>query len=631
MRDVSECREIRLLLDVNFDRILAQTVSSRVGNDGLLRGSAEQMRSVSYDGTPALYFNNRAGSMPVHEYVDFGEVPIGDKDFTIQLWLRTSRDGCNGWSARTTWLEPADIIDLRDFDEKQRSRGGVLLANAPFSDSRHRGIVLACMQTYLSFMTSISAGEGSSPIQISGMKSATDDRWHQITVVCGRNGKQSVYLDAKLEAEADISSMTGLSLDGGHFILGADADGMHGLGEAAVGELRIYQGQLTPEQIAGRYYASAVLGLVREFREIDFEHEERFKSESVEMMRQEAEKAYRTALVFRERAENAEDPQEAKRLYETFHSRYESFLQGDFSPILQFMLFSDVHTEGEGGERQQALKSAFRWAVELGIDAYVDAGDYSNFGEDEERDAYWSVVSACRGKMKPMVCVGNHETYKRSGREFKAYHLAKLKEAGMVPEDHDELYFEYEAAGFHFLILSQYNERYQTPGRHGQWVVNGSTEIDDKQFEWAEDRLKRYCGKGKPVFVVIHSAVREVLEQQSQGDYPEWQVLQHGERFYDIWSRFPDIVLMTGHVHHGLGDCCGVYRTKAGYHVVDVPAFCGSPKGYGYSKFTGKPPKHVGYFVSVYEKGIYLRAVDFVTRQWLTAYDQKIWFSGHGE
>ncbi len=631
MKDSQECMGSELLLEVTFDQILAHTVSSRVGNDGLLHGDADTMLSESYDGTPALYFNNRAGILPAHEYVDFGNIPTDGDDFSIQLWIRTSRDGCNGWSARATWVEPEGVIDVSSFDEKQRTHGGVLLANAPFGDPGHRGIVLACMQQYLSFMTSVNTGEGHEPVQVSGMKKAADDRWHQITVVCARSGTEKIYLDASLEEEADLSAFAGLSLDGGNFILGADADGMLGLGEAAVGELRIYRGLLNPEQIDGRYYASAVLGLVHEFEKTDFSRDERFGMEAVQALRFEAEDVRRKALLLRGRADGGGCLQEAKNLYEAFRSRYESFLQGENRPVFRFMLFSDAHVEGEGGERQQALKSAMEWAGELGMDAYVDAGDYSNFGEDEERDAYWNVVTALRGTMKPLVSLGNHETYKRPGKEIKAYHLRKLKEAGMIPEDHDEFYFEYEIEGYHFLILSQYNDRYEIPGRHGKWVTNGCTEIDEKQFDWVEERLGRYCGKGKPVFLVIHNAVREVLNEQSQGDYPEWQVIQNGDRFYEMWSRFPDIVLITGHVHHGLGDCCGVCRTAAGYHVIDVPAFCGSPKGYGHSKFTRMLPKHGGYFVSVYPKGIYLRAVDFVSREWLTAYDQTIRIPAGGE
>ncbi len=616
------------MLEADFGRIQDQTIYSRTGNNGILHGDAKTMRTENYDGAPALYFSNGAGILPAREYVDFGVIPLEEKDFTVQLWIRTSRDGCNGWSGRTTWVEPDAEVDISSFQSSQRTRGGVLLANASFDSPRHQGFVLACMQQYLYLTSSTCGKEGGKPVQIKGLKAATDDRWHQITVTYDRKGMQSVYLDAEMAAQADISSYEGKSLDGGPVVLGADSSGVLGLGEVTVGELRLYQGLLKPEQIERRYFASAALGLAHELEKIDFAKDERFSRESVAAIRSEAERVRETALRLRE--DESGSSLQARTMYCCFREQYERFLLGDKRPRLRFLLFSDAHIEGSGGERQEALKAAFSWAGELDADAYVDGGDYSNFGEDEERDAYWDVAIPMLGGMKAFITPGNHETFFRAGTELKADHLAKLKKTGMVFSDHQEFYYEGERNGYHFLVLSQYNDSYVIPGRHGEWVKNGCARIDEAQLSWLEERLKSVCGQGKPVFAVIHNAVHEVITRQSGGDFPAWQEIQDGERLYEILARYPDIVLMTGHVHHGLGDCCGVCRTQAGYYVIDVPAFCGSPKGYGNSKFSGLKDKHTGYFVDVYEKGIYLRAADFAAHQWLTAYDQKISLAENG-
>lgn len=611
----------QLLLDVNFNRIEKGVVYSASGSNGILTGDTQTMCTRGHDGTNALMFSNKAG-VPAQEYVDFGEIPVGAKDFTLQLWMRTHRDGCNGWSWVTPQLEADDFIDLSSFSEVQKTRGGVVLSNTDFSTPFTTGFTVANMQQFVYFSTSVCAA-GGTPVQITGCKEANDDRWHQITITFERAGVQRIYVDARQIAEKDISAFATLSLDDRHLVLGADATGMHGLGEAAISELRIWRGVLDETDIQALYYPAAVLVLAEEYSQKVKVQDERFTQKGAE------ELACRVASSKLEAQRlldaKSRDADAAKSLYHTFRHCYEEALLGDCKPLLKFMLLSDTHIEGDEGTRRAVLEKAFTWARTLQMDAYLDAGDYSNLGRQEELKAYWDTVEKNHGSMKAFVAVGNHETLELSSKALKTYHLGRLKALGMLPEDYDQVYYDGEVNGYHFILLAQYDD-YTESGYKLGWMKAAS--IRQRQLEWLEQKLKQYCGKGKPVFLAIHNAIAEVVDAQTDGSAPAHQKVVECDALYDILERYPDVVIATGHVHHGLGDCCGLCETKSGYHVIDVPAFRCNQKGYGWPDFLAAGRKHTGYFVYVYPHQVNLRAVDFVSQEWLTAYDQMTTYPG---
>lgn len=616
MKNVSKRQ---LLLEVNFEHIENGTIRSVHGNDGILTGNAEAMCTRSYDGKNALLFSNKAG-VPAHEYVDFGILPVGTSDFTIQLWICTHRDGCNGWSGVTQQIEINTFINISCFSQEQQTRGGVMLSNTDFSTPFASGFTLANMQQFSYFSTNI-CFSGRVPVQITGCKEVDDDRWHQITVTFDRSGMQRVYVDAYKIAEKDISAFSDYSLDAQNLILGADATKMHGLGETAIGELKIWRGTLSESEIRALYYPAAVLKLTDEYLQKVKPNDERFTANANKTLMSFVTSAKSTARKFLET--NCKDANGAESLYFTFRNHYEEMLKGDCKPLIKFMLLSDVHVEGVEGSRRAILERALEWACSLHMDAYMDAGDYSCCGRTEELEAYWDTVEKKHGNMKVFIAVGNHETMQLSYDALKVYHLGHLKSMNMLSDRYSETFYEGEIRGYHFLVLAQY-ENYTESGEKLGWVK--AANIEKSQLEWLEQKLKAYCGRGKPVFLTIHNAIAEVLDTQIDGASQAYATIMKCDELYDILNKYPDVVIATGHVHHGLGDCCGLYNTKAGYHVIDVPGFRHNRKGYGWSDFHSAGRKHTGYFVYVYTNQVHLRAVDFATREWLTAYDQTLIF-----
>ena len=107
------------------------------------------------------------------------------------------------------------------------------------------------------------------------------------------------------------------------------------------------------------------------------------------------------------------------------------------------------------------------------------------------------------------MTLGNHETLEMSSGDLKAYHTGKLAQMGMVPKGYDKLYYEYEAGGCHFLVLSQISDTYTLTGYKGLWVHAG--DLKKEQLVWLEEKLEAYSGHKRPVFLFIHNSVREVL------------------------------------------------------------------------------------------------------------------------
>ena len=88
-------------------------------------------------------------------------------------------------------------------------------------------------------------------------------------------------------------------------------------------------------------------------------------------------------------------------------------------------------------------------------------------------------------------------------------------------------------------------------------------------------------------------------------------------------ANHPDAVLCTGHVHHGFGGGAGLYHLDAeNFNVLDVTGFRGGVVGYCIGDKEPVGSRHGAYFLYVFGRTLLLRAVDFATGEWLTAYDQ---------
>ena len=590
-----------VLLSVDFEEEAKD--SSANGRSGVIYGDISFVTGM--DGGKAVFFDNEFGQN-AQQYIDFGSIALGGEDFTISFWMKTTLGGTvsGAVNAGTAYDMSALPSGLKH---------GVLLSNQNFATPDYNGFSLINAGCYMYFGSSLMAGD--TRYQIDSVKEPTDDRWHQIVVTVTRKGMEHIYVDGDLRSSVFIGDSVGQNMDAEttaeHLILGADGLGQYGISNVTVDNLRIYRGVMNKEQIQAESYLGLTLSLVRELNEREITAGNQYSQSAIDEIMAKAATAKATA------EESLKDEtynvREAETLYSDFRTAYEQFLMGN-GALVSFVQLSDTHIESIGSARYEVLQKALDWANELGIDAFLHSGDYSSNGAVAEIESFWDAYMAKKGELATFVAVGNHEVRALKNSEFAELHIGSLVEAGAVEDGYDKLYYEGEVNGYHVLVLSAYLKDYKN--------YDGAQGMEEEQLQWLEEKLEAYCGQGKPVFVLIHPCVTEQLEQLGQYRVPPTTIVP--ESIYDIFAKYPNTIVATGHIHHGLGDGSGVFQMESGYHVLDIPAFLQNNSGYGTKSTEPSGSHHVGYFTYVYEDVIQYRAVDFATGEWLTAYDQTI-------
>lgn len=567
--------------------------------------------TTAHDGGVALYFDNTAGQSAKDKITLTGSA-LGADDFTLRLWLKTDRNGCNGWCG-----DPADYLGYCDFVDRaaqtpgQLAHGGVLCANCVFDGAYRPGLSVAVLQPRAFLTVNFMPEDADKPVQFGSVRPVCDGRWHMIVLTADRAGLLRLYVDGQVYREAVISQWQGLSLGDQPLTVGADANGAFGLGPDTLADFALEQGVMSEAEVARRYYVGATSQLACEIAGRKLDQGPIYNPAA-------AQKLLSHARWLAEQAQTSENPM---ALYRMLREEYEAFLLKTNQPDLKLFLISDEHCDGDDGLRTLTTRRAYRWAQELGMDAVIDGGDYSFFGKDFELDSYWHMIEDEWADKPLFVTVGNHETLELKCNELVRYHCDHLHQHGMVPADYSKLFYEGEVNGCHVIVLAQYSDTYTVTGYKGMWIHAG--EIKPEQIDYLRERLDRYCGQGKPVFLVIHNSVRKLLDRQSQGNYREHSVIIRENGLYDVLRSHPDVVLCTGHVHHGFGGGAGInYLEDERYTVIDMPGVRGCAYGYGPNEKDAPGLCHCGCFVYVFGKTLLLRAFDYAKHEWLTAYDQ---------
>jgi len=563
-----------------------------------------------YDGCDALYFHNTRPEA-ADDYVTLAHgVPAAD-DFTLQVWLKAPHGGYNGWCSPQEILPKEECLPFARYTAEQRNRCPVLLSNIPLFQDPRAGLMITLSQPR-NYGTVYFMAEGQpEPVMLWGLRDIQDGRWHQLTVTAQRTGSLTAYVDGNMAKQADISAWAGRSIDADPLTVGADSLGTHGIGEGILADLTLIPGVLEPAEIRKGYYIGAIGVLAQEIAARGLADCPLYDANAAHALTASAKKAQAEA--------SAAD---AEQTYRALKAEYEAFLLKTPKADFQFMLIADVHSDALENGRAGALRRGLHWAREQQMQAVLDCGDYSAYGRPAELDSYWNIMDEEWPDRPLFLAVGNHETLEYKSDELVRYHCGRLIRRGMVPEGYNMLYYEGEVNGYPVIVLSQYSDTYTVSGYNGLWVQAG--EIKPEQIAFLEDRLDRCRDRELPVFLIIHNAVKPLLDQQTQGHSPDNMVLLKADALYDTLKGRKNVVLCTGHVHNGFGGGAGFYDMADGYHVIDTVGFRYNTYGYGIGVNDAPGPHHCGYFIYVYGKTIVMRAVDLAAHRWLTAYDQLI-------
>ena len=578
---------------------------SKFSNFHFLRTGCADLASPL--GGEALQFHNSNKDFAM-DYLQ-SDTLLPDGDFSVQFYMRTYAGGCNGIPLPEGTLPKGDDpIDPAKRSLLQSLYGGTVMANCPgrvFST----GFSIQCNQPQSFFTVNFQTDKMDAPVSLRGMREICDDIWHLITVNVQRDGLLSVYCDDQLLRSADISAHAGESLGNQPIFIGCDTMKLYGLGKVDLAHFALRNGVIDEKEIASVYQYQAVLALAQQIRDRRLEACPIFDQAAVATL---LEKTAKTL-------ENLDISSDCKAAYESLQTAYEEALLCTVKPDLKLLVVADTHCDEAENHRTVAFRNALKWSQELGIDAMIHAGDYSQYGRECDFKGFWDSMRLHFNDKPFFLTIGNHETLHNDTKTLCKRQCDWLREFHMVDENHDKMYYEGEVNGHHVLVLCQYYD-YEVTGYKRMWQFAGK--IDREQMDWIREKVNAYCGQGKPVFLVIHNAHGPLLKEQSKNNCTHDSIILRGDELYDILRDHKDIIFCTGHVHHGLGAISGLFPSE-GYHVLDITGFKNGAYGRGYDESSETAAvRHPGYFLYVFGRTVLLRAVDFATREWLPVYDQ---------
>ncbi len=213
----------------------------------------------------------------------------------------------------------------------------------------------------------------------------------------------------------------------------------------------------------------------------------------------------------------------------------------DFTPILRFVVASDVHVEDSGSDvEERRLKELFEYAYAYsddhegydGLDGVFIVGDFSNRGTPYSMQKFFDIANGnLREGTTLRVSLGNHEYYADASSTIPNF----LSISGYdSPNSHLVI------DGYHFILLSPYKDG-RGDGYDGQcreWLRNA---LDEATTDSEEG----------PIFVFTHHNVSGTVYGSE-----DWGV----DDIKDILEGYERVVHFSGHSHFPINDPRSIWQ-----------------------------------------------------------------------
>jgi len=576
----------RQVLSVDFNDVhmveagIAKDVSGR-NNDGKIAGSPEIVEG--FDGSSALWFNNKDVAGVASQYIDFGnakDLQLGKKDFTIVFWCKAIKGGGLDWVAEDV---PADSL-LKFYSMGYGA--GVYVSNKSCRDAFKSGFAL-CNVPYSYFFTMNMVGKDTTWVkaastvrQINGVMEPEDGRWHLVAVTCNRKGMCSLYVDGVRKKQVDVSLFAADDISGnGSFVVGSDAFFHYGLQNNIIDSFRVYDEAVDGDALARLY---AVEGLQEEKHTIllrlgQLEPGVPYPKESLDAMR---------AFVG-----EASSVGELRKAYDAF------LLKEDAQAVV--MLVSDTHITNTENSNAKYLRTVLQDSKRGGYrcDAVAITGDLTDVAKRGNMNAFFDILDGVDG----LVCLpilGNHDVRTNMGGNYKDSVGAFLERRKKYVSS-DTLWYAKEIHGITFLGISSIEDD-KSP------VLLNAAVLNDDVIAWVRQKTDSHVSG--PLFFLCHQPASHTCfgsgEQNNLGNR-EASVLPLLEREYPV-------VMINGHTHNGLGSG-GLMRVKGNLWQLNIPSTKGRNRGYA--------SQGTAYIMYVYEHAIVFRARDALKGEWIPDYD----------
>lgn len=285
-------------------------------------------------------------------------------------------------------------------------------------------------------------------------------------------------------------------------------------------------------------------------------------------------------------------------------------------PIISFFLVSDIHIGSLDGsdENSKTLTAGLEDMKKLsdGFTSLAFIGDNTKEGREDQVEGFYGIMDryAPLSDDRILIALGNHDVrgpgplanWSKDPQADNPFwkHTAKplymRKNARYMPkgQDKDAVYYDRWLDGYHFIVLNTENG------------VKDACTLSDRQLAWFEEKLSE-AQDDRPIFVFIHQPLNDT---HWRGNLLNGFGLED-EKVKAILKKYPQTIMMCGHIHNGFGGTEAVVREYG--TTVEVPSYNESENGY--------KEKGIGYCVEVYEDRVVYRARNFAASMWLPEYD----------
>ena len=266
--------------------------------------------------------------------------------------------------------------------------------------------------------------------------------------------------------------------------------------------------------------------------------------------------------------------------------------------LYTFGAISDIHLRPDNyGQGIDDFNRTIPLLQNLGAEFVGIAGDLGYYGNTNELELYQSALNTL-ATVPFHVVRGNHDK-PFSDADWQTY-------TGFAP-NHE---FVYNGDVFLFVSLDHADN---TTGTVDVGYAVG--------LAWLKERLTRY--KGARIFVFIHFPPTG-YSGLADGQYYGWSSAStEDEAFVKAINQAKNVVVFTGHTHYRLNvqetyDNMNIYRFNASNTaLVHVPSNSRPRDASG----TTVEQYSEGYIVEVYEQGLVIRGIDFVSGQPMLDYE----------
>lgn len=211
-----------------------------------------------------------------------------------------------------------------------------------------------------------------------------------------------------------------------------------------------------------------------------------------------------------------------------------------FSPVLRFVVASDVHIADSGSDKEEARLAklfdvSYSYAESQSynrLDGVFFAGDISDDGSSLSMEKFFDIVNSnVRSETVCRAVLGNHEFYTDSSNTVSRF----LAASGYSEADTD-----FVLGGYHFIMMCP---------------ESGGRGYTSAQKSWLKKRLaddvKEDKTGTKPIFVFQHHAVSNTVYGSER-----WGISD----ISDLLSKYPQVVDFSGHSHFPINDPRSVWQ-----------------------------------------------------------------------